>query len=255
MSALNAGERVNMVCDRAQAVLTRKAAESLVGYENPILGTSLSYDNTTNILRASGKSAHGSTPDKGANALQALLKFLSSLNADCKAAYELLFEDVAGLKTMQDETGYLTMSPDMASFAGGVLKITTDIRFPSTHALKEITDVLDARGVEYTVDNYQAPLYNDPDGKLIKTLMSVYNKVTGDTAKPIAIGGGTYARALKCGCAFGPEMPGDEATIHQANEYVTFEQIRLMSDMYYSAIKAVIGGEKTRIATIKIRYK
>lgn len=255
MSALNAGERVNMVCDGAQAVLTRKAAENLVGYENPIPGTTLSYDNTTNILRASGKSAHGSTPDKGANALQALLKFLSEINADCKAAYALLFEDVAGFKTMQDETGYLTMSPDVASFSNGVLKITTDIRFPSTHALKEITDVLDARGVEYTVDNYQVPLYNDPNGKLIKTLTEVYNKVTGDTAKPIAIGGGTYARALKCGCAFGPEMPDEEATIHQANEYVTFDQIRLMSDMYYNAIKAVCVGETTRIATIHIRRR
>ena len=255
MSALNAGERVNMVCDNAQAVLTRKAAESLVGYENPIAGTSLSYDNSTNILRASGKSAHGSTPDKGANALQALLKFLSQINEDCKAAYELLFDDVAGLKTMQDETGYLTMSPDLATYKDGVLKITTDIRFPSTHALQEIKDVLDARGVEYTVDNYQAPLYNDPNGKLIKTLMGVYNEVTGKDASPIAIGGGTYARALKCGCAFGPEMPGDEATIHQANEYVTFEQIRLMSDMYYNAIKAVVCGDKTRIATIKVRCR
>lgn len=255
MSALNAGERVNMVCDSAQAILTRKAAEALVGYENPIVGTTLSYDNSTNILRANGKSAHGSTPDKGANALQALLKFLSAINEDCKAAYDLLFEDIAGLKNMQDETGFLTMSPDLASFRGGILKITTDIRFPSTHALQEITDILDARGVEYTIENYQAPLYNDPNGKLIKTLMGVYNKITGEDARPIAIGGGTYARALKCGCAFGPEMPGDEATIHQANEYVTFEQIRLMSDMYYNAIKAVVSPQTTRIATIKVRCK
>ena len=50
MSALKAGERVNMVCDFATAILTRKAAENLVGYENPIANTYLSYDNTTNIL-------------------------------------------------------------------------------------------------------------------------------------------------------------------------------------------------------------
>ena len=67
----------------------------------------------------------------------------------------------------------------------------------------------------------------------------MYNQVTGDNAKPIAIGGGTYARALKCGCGFGPEMAGDEATIHQANEYVTFAQIERMSEIYYKAIKAV----------------
>ena len=50
-------------------------------------------------------------------------------------------------------------------------------------------------------------------------------------------------------------MPGDEATIHQANEYVTFEQIRLMSEIYYNAIKAVtVESEKAKIATVTMRY-
>lgn len=240
-TALSAGERVNMVCDLATALVTKKTAEGLVDYKNPIAGTTLSYDNTTNILRACGKSAHGSTPDKGANALQALLRFLARENEACQKAYALLFDDVLGLKQMQDETGFLTMSPDVAAYKNGSLFVTTDIRFPSTHAPKEITDALDGFGVSYTVDNYQAPLYNDPKGELITTLMSVYKKVTGSNEVPIAIGGGTYARALKCGCAFGPEMKDEETTIHQANEYVTFDRLRLMSDVYYNAIKAVVN--------------
>ncbi len=239
MSALNAGERVNMVCDGGSAVLTRKAAEKLVYYENPIAGTRLSYDNTTNILRAYGKSAHGSTPEKGANALQAILRFLATFHKDCKRAYELLFDDVTGLKSLEDETGALTMSPDVASFKNGVLKVTVDIRFPATLSLERVTAKLDEFGVEYEIDNYQAPLYNDPDGALIATLAQAYNRVTGKDEKPIAIGGGTYARALKCGCAFGPERKDEEATIHQANEYVTFERIELMSEVYYQAILAI----------------
>ena len=239
MSALKAGERVNMVCDNAEAIITKKVAEKLVGYENPIADTRLFYDNTTNILRAEGKSAHGSTPHMGANALQALLCFLSESNDDCKKVYDVLFNDVTGLKNFHDETGYLTMSPDVAEFKNGVLKVTTDIRFPSTLPLESVTAKLDEFGLEYTINNYQAPLYNDPNGELISTLTAVYNQVTGDNAKPIAIGGGTYARALKCGCGFGPEMAGDEATIHQANEYVTFAQIERMSEIYYKAIKAV----------------
>ncbi len=238
-TALRAGERVNMVCDSASAFLTRKAAGKLVYYPNPVAGTRLSYDNTTNILRCEGKSAHGSTPEKGANALQALLCFLGSFDEACKAAYERLFEDKAGLRALQDETGVLTLSPDMANFEKGALQVKIDIRFPATLPLKAVTDKLDEWGVGYTVDNYQAPLFNDPNGKLISTLMGVYNEATGKNERPIAIGGGTYARALERGCAFGPECKDEEATIHQADEYVTFEQIRFMSEVYYQALKAV----------------
>ena len=261
MSQLKAGERVNMVADSATAVLTRKAGGKLVYYENPVAGTRLSYDNTTNILRVDGKSAHGSTPELGANALQALLAFLGSFNEDCQKAYDVLFNDVTGLKQLSDETGFLTMSPDVAEFKDGVLKITTDIRFPATLALETVTKKLDELGAEYVVDNYQAPLYNNPKGNLISTLISVYNAVTGKAEQPIAIGGGTYARALKCGCAFGPEICGEEATIHQANEYVTFERIKLMSEVYYAAIKAIasVSAEEsnpfTRIATIIKGYR
>lgn len=261
-SALQAGERVNMVCDSASAVISRKTAARLVGYENPVAGTRFSYDNTTNILKVSGKSAHGSTPEQGANALQALLLFLSEENEACQKAYDLLFNDVTGLKEMADETGRLTMSPDLALLQNGVLSVTTDIRFPATHALTEVTSALDGYGVEYKIDNYQAPLYNDPKGELISTLSRVYNEVTGERAKPIAIGGGTYARALKCGCAFGPEMEGEEATIHQANEYVTFKNIRLMSEIYYKAIyaaacrtKPLDEGERVRVASVVKSYE
>ena len=239
MSALNAGERVNMVCDRAEITLTRKAAGALIGYQNSVDGTSLSYDNTTNILTVSGKSAHGSTPDKGANALGAALAFLGSVSADCRKAYDLLFADTMGLKTLCDETGRLTMSPDVATFKDGILTVTTDVRFPATYPLSAVTDKLDRSGVQYEIVNYQAPLYNDPNGKLITTLMGVYNAATGKNDKAIAIGGGTYARALKCGCAFGPELPDTEPTIHQANEYVTLDALRFMSKIYYEAIKAI----------------
>jgi succinyl-diaminopimelate desuccinylase len=131
------------------------------------------------------------------------------------------------------------------------LKITTDIRFPSTHKKEEITDKLEEAGVAYTVNNYQAPLFNDPNGNLIATLTAVYNDVTGKDEKPIAIGGGTYARALECGCAFGPEVDGEEQTIHQPNEYVTFARIELMCDVYYEAIKRIAKKHVTRIGWFK----
>ena len=256
MSALKAGERVNMVCADARAILTRKASAKLVDYENTIPGTRFSYDNTTSVLRVDGKSAHGSTPEQGANALEGLLRFLGTIHSDCQKAYDLLFDDKTGLKTLEDETGKLTMSPDLAEYKNGVLSVTVDIRFPATLEKNNVLAKLDEFGVPYEIVNYQAPLYNDPNGSLISTLTKVYEKVTGEKATPIAIGGGTYARALKCGCAFGPELLGEEATIHQANEYVTFDRIRLMADVYYESLKAfATTSGKTKIATVKFSVK
>ena len=68
-------------------------------------------------------------------------------------------------------------------------------------------------------------------------LCSAYNSVTGKRMQPIAIGGGTYARALKCGAAFGPEEEGEENVIHQPNEYITFEKIEKCLKIYKLAIE------------------
>ncbi len=252
-TSLQAGEAANMVCDRASAFLTRKTEEKLVGYENPIAGTSLSYDNTTRLLVARGKSAHGSQPEGGANALQALLCFLATVDETCAFAYDVLFNDCLQLKVFKDETGVLTLSPDMATYQDGVLKITTDARIPATFAKESVTDILNEAGVAFEIDNYQAPLYNDKEGKLISTLCKVYNDATGSTTSPLAIGGGTYARALKCGCAFGPELLGEEITIHQPNEYILLDRIELLSEIYYIAIKELTKPHYTRIGWVKTK--
>ncbi len=250
-TALWGGERVNMVCDHVNAILTRKGAEGLVYYENPIDGTRLSYDNTTNIVDGYGKSAHGSKPDSGANALQALLYFLALQNEDCKRAYACLFEDNAGLKALQDETGALTMSPDVVTFKNGQLSVSVDIRYPATYPLESVLEKINGWGVEYEIDSHKAALYNDPNGKLIQTLMGAYTKVTGDAPAPTAIGGGTYARALMQGCGFGPQLMSQEETIHQPNEYVTFDMLRLMSDIYYEAVKSIA---QTPTEKVKVGY-
>lgn len=252
-TALQAGERVNMVCDLARAVLTKKAGAKLVYYDNPVAGTSFSYDNTTNILRVYGKSAHGSTPDKGANALGALLCFLGSFNESCQKAYDVLFGDSLGLKQLCDETGNLTLSPNTASFSGDVLKITSDVRFPATLSLETITEKLASLGLEYTIESYKEPLYNDPNGALISTLSGVYAKITGKDATPLAIGGGTYARALQCGAGFGPYLPETEDVIHQANEYISFDHIKQLGEIYFEAIKEIAKPKYTRIGWVKVK--
>ena len=249
---LTAGERVNMVCSKATALISKEAGGQLSLYDG---FEECFYDNTTGYLTTYGKSAHASTPDQGDNALEKMMAFFATVNDGCKEAYEIAFLDRFGLRNMQDETGRLTLSPNLARYEDGTLHITVDIRFPATHKKEEILDKLAENGVAYTVENYQAPLYNDPNGKLIRTLLSVYDECMGTSSQPIAIGGGTYARALENGCGFGPEVPGEVSTIHQANEFVSFERIALMNKVYYEAILRTTCEEKYHVATIKIARK
>ena len=194
----------------------------------------LEYAADTVISR--GKSAHGSTPEKGANAIERILDYLGL--AEMK---RLLFVEKFGLLNFEDETGKLTFSPNVIEQKDGKIYVTCDVRYPATYKLESVLEAVDKHGVPYTVLHEQAPLYNDKNGKLITTLLGVYNEVTGANAQPVAIGGGTYARALKCGAAFGPEEDGEECTIHQPDEYITFAKIEKCFKIYKLALERLCG--------------
>ena len=218
-SGLRGGERANMVCDYCEVTADYDAARAK------------KYGLTTENgkLYARGKSAHGSTPDEGVNAIEPVLRYLG-----LDGVADVLFKDAFGLKEMRDETGALTFSPNIIEQSGNSIFVTCDIRYPATCSRG---DILGAITLPYEILSEQAPLYNDANGTLIKTLCGVYNEVTGKNLKPVAIGGGTYARALKCGAAFGPEEEGEENTIHQANEYITFKKIKTCFEIYKKAIE------------------
>lgn len=217
---LKGGSLSNMVCDYCEVICDGGEPEKY----------GLVREGKKVISR--GKSAHGSTPHKGVNAIPAMLEFLG-----LDEMKDLLFDEKFGVGEFEDQTGRLTFSPDLISQEGDGIFVTCDVRYPATMCRSTVLDEIDKRGISYEIMHEQAPLFNDADGELISTLLNVYNEVTGKNAKPLAIGGGTYARALKCGAAFGPEEEGEEETIHQANEYITFEKIDKCFNMYKLALE------------------
>ena len=223
---LKGGDRANMVCDYCEA----EAPENSAVLEQ--LG--LEYAQGKVISR--GKSAHGSTPEKGVNAIEKLLDYLGLVEMK-----KLLFVEKFGLLNLEDETGKLTFSPNLIEQRDGKIFVTCDVRYPASYKLEKIKEIMDKYGVPYQIEHAQAPLYNDKNGALITTLLGVYNEVTGKNAQPVAIGGGTYARALKYGAAFGPEEEGEECTIHQADEYITFEKIEKCLSIYKLALERLCG--------------
>jgi len=224
------GDAPNMVCDYAEAIFEID--------DNKIKELCLKNENGKII--SEGKSSHGSTPQLGKNALLPIVKYLTDSSFIDKSAYNILFFDNFELKQLNDETGYLTLSPNVVKIEGDKIKFTIDIRYPATKKLKEITDILDKTGKTYKILTHQPPLLNDKESPLIKTLLKVYNEVLGVDEKPIAIGGGTYARALKHGVAFGPEFTNEVSTVHQKDEFIKIDKIDLLFDIYFKAIKELI---------------
>lgn len=223
---ISGGSAINVVCDKCEAVAPYNADFARI----------YGIAEEDGKLVSTGKTAHGSTPDKGKNAILPMIKYLESIDAVDVKIREYLFDDILGLKQLNDDTGYLTMSPDVIAIENGKLEISVDIRYPSTLDADFLISEL-KKIAPYTILSHQLPLYNDKNSFLITTLLKIYNDTMGVNAEPIAIGGGTYARALKEGTAFGPEMPGEESTIHQPNEYVSIENLKLQCKMYKQAIK------------------
>lgn len=222
------GDRINVVCDKCEAIAP--FIESIA----EVYGIETDGEK----VFAYGKTAHGSTPEKGENAIHKMVCYLESAELIDSRIRKYLFEDVLNLTSIKDDTGCLTLSPDVISIKDGKIYVKVDIRYPSTYSGETLKKQL-AEIAPYDVLSHQLPLYNDKDGFLIKTLSKIYSETTGNDLEPIAIGGGTYARALKNGVAFGPEMPGEEETIHQPNEYVTIENLKNQLVIYKKAIKAL----------------
>ena len=223
---LSGGERANMVCDYCEVCAPLNAAK--------LKKLNLEYKDGKVI--SYGKSAHGSTPALGINAIANILKYL-----DLNEMHKLLFEDGFDIFKFKDETGNLTFSAGVIEQTSEGIFVTADIRYPATCKKEVILNALDKKSVPYEVIHFQSPLYNDRECELIHVLCGVYNEVTGKHMQPIAIGGGTYARALKCGAAFGPEEVGEENTIHKPNEYITFEKIEKCLKIYKLAIERLTG--------------
>ena len=125
-SSLTGGERVNMVCDYCEAIPLSPA--------DPQKAKRLGLEIADGKLISKGKSAHGSTPEEGVNAILPMLEYFG-----LQRILDCLLEDIYELKTLKDETGNLTLSPDVISYKDGVLSVLVDIRYPATLPLSAVT--------------------------------------------------------------------------------------------------------------------
>lgn len=199
-----------------------------------------------------GKASHGARPANGYNAITALFTFLNMLkieNAELKNVVEFFNEYVKmeyngkslGIEFKDEPSGVLTLTVGKMEFSGKELMFGFDIRYPVTFKQNQVFDEIAKRaatkGIETSVKSAKAPLYVPKDSFLVTTLMNIYKDVTGDVdAEPVAIGGGTYARAVTNGVAFGALLKDQEDNMHQKNEYLEVEKLDTWLKIYVQAI-------------------
>ena len=238
--ALKSGTRANIVPDHAAA-----EAEYSVKLEEAARKAGAETERNGNVLKivTRGVSAHGSAPESGVNALTALLSILSATSEYSEKLYRIFSASDgsgAGIASSDKESGALTLNAGAARTEGGKLIVETDIRYPISASRDEIAAKLGKALPEgrITLKNSHDPLFVPEDHPLVTGLLAAYKNVTGEKdARPIAIGGATYARVLPCGVAFGPIFPGEKSYIHMRDERIPLDSFRKMYDIYKEAFR------------------
>ena len=234
------GERVNMVADRAELCVKTLSdaafSKCLKG------GIKVKMTERGFLLCATGVSAHGSTPEKGENAILKILYAIKSSGeflADLFDALHATDGSGLGICLSDEKSGALTMNVGKAETSGREVTFFLDIRYPVTKTEEELLAAIAKTlpQAKLEVKGRHLPLYVNPASELVTSLLAAYNEVTGEHASPITIGGATYARAFPNAVAFGPVFPGEDSKIHQKDECISVEGLLKCAEIYRSALR------------------
>lgn len=203
------------------------------------------------VLRAKGVGAHAAHLYDGKNAISLMMDLLGHLplTGELKEVVDFynehfglcLYGEKMGVNCEDDDCGPLTLNIGKIYAENGKLTICCDSRIPVSFTIESIEEKVQAKiagtGYEYEQVSTERPLYVSKDSELVKTLMGAYSKVTGDyESQPQSSGGATYSRAIDNCVAFGCLLPGQEDTMHQANEALELSRLRTCLEIMVEAI-------------------
>ena len=257
MVAFKSGVKSNVVPPKAYALfegLDGSETEAFAKQFEAELGVTFDVTSENGYLKleAIGESAHASTPEKGTNALTALMALIEKMDlADCgqlqivKALNKMMphgDNHGAGLGVNHEDeiSGKLTLAFTMLDVTETGLKGDFDSRCPICANKENTFDVIKKQmidsGLNFTTEKMNPSHYVDGNSPFVQTLLKCYEQYTGRKGECIAIGGGTYVHHLQNGVAFGPSMPETETGIHGPDEFAVIDELVTATKIFAQVI-------------------
>jgi len=254
---LEGGIAVNQVPASANAVLagfTAKEAEEAAKDVTARTKVSFTLKEEGGLLnvRADGKSAHGSTPALGINAVQALAELVLALKPDaCEGmkileAYTKMYPfgeydgTSSGMATKDAVSGDTSCAPDIIRMTETAFRGEVDYRTAFNADVLDPAAILSAKakeaGLEVCIDEVIKSHYVPGDSTFVKTLNACYEAVTGKKGEAMIMGGNSYVHDTKGGVCFGYVTDNAEGGIHGPNEHIPLKDLRDTVVIYALAI-------------------
>jgi succinyl-diaminopimelate desuccinylase len=241
LKSIKGGVAANVVPDYAEAavIVPKNEIQNIKKSAEEIKEIVVEEKDDLIIIKSHGISAHGSTPEKGKNAISHLIMFLGKLNfsKDTKEFFDFYNKyiglDVNGVNLgigLEDEiSGKFIFNLGVISGYQDEITIDINMRYPVTRTYEEFIDIFNEKmslgKLQEVFLRHKKSLYVSPDTEFIKKLQKVYEEKVGGTADLISIGGGTYAKAMKNVVAFGPIFKGEPMVEHKPDEYIEIDSL------------------------------
>lgn len=250
---LNGGTSANIVPSECKAriynITTEEEKNIIKALEEKNVEVNVEINKNDIILTTNGISSHGSTPEKGENAICKLLLYLIEDNIgiqnidDIRRICKYLASDYngkeLGIYTEDSVFKKSTVNLGIIKISEDDITVELDIRYGlNTNKEQIVKKIKEKFNNDWIVEiiEYKKLHYVEENNEVIKKLLNAYKSITGENGYCLTMGGGTYASFFDNMVAFGPKFINYKTGGHGVDERIPIDHIKINMGIYTKAL-------------------